>query len=90
MTFAEKLKRVTELLAVNKSEISRRAGLKPNAISSYIAKQDTVARADIAARIARALGVDLEWLSDPSKNWPPVFRHREPVGLPSRKEKSAA
>lgn len=71
MTFHEKLCRLGETM--NKAAISRRAGLPPTAFSSYLAKPETVPRGDIALRFARALNVDLYWLLDDSRGWPPVW-----------------
>lgn len=72
MTFAEKLKRLTEDRI--KSVICRRAGLPPTAINDYISKSSTKPSAIYAMRLARALDVDLEWLIDDAQEWPPVRR----------------
>jgi transcriptional regulator with XRE-family HTH domain len=76
MDFWEKLSKRAE--GVNKARVSRAVGLPPNAISSYLAKR-SVPRADIALKIARALGVPLDWLLDDSKDWPPPDRDEELV-----------
>lgn len=70
MTFHEKVTRLCE--DRNKSKLSRRAGLSSTGISSYIAK-GCLPRLDIALRIARAIGVSLDWLADDTANWPPVW-----------------
>lgn len=72
MTFSEKLKRLTEDRRC--TVLSRRAGLPPTALSDYIAKGHTP-RADTALRIARVLGVSVEWLIDDAQEWPPVLAH---------------
>ena len=45
-------------------------GLAPTAISNYIAS-GSIPRADIALKIARAVGVPLDWLIDDSQDFPP-------------------
>lgn len=69
MTFKEKLSRLTEDMI--KARISRRAGLPPNAINDYINKGHTPG-AHNAVSLARALGVDVGWLIDDAREWPPV------------------
>lgn len=68
MLFAEKLDKLGK--EVNKSRVSRAAGLKANTLSTYIATR-SIPRADIALKLARALGVPLEWLVDDTQDWPP-------------------
>ena len=68
MTFTEKLRRAAA--EVNKSKLGQAVGLGANTISSYIAK-GSVPRADIALKIARAVSVPLEWLTDDAQSWPP-------------------
>lgn len=69
MTFTEKLARLTE--AYHKNRLSRRCGLPSTAITDYINK-GTTPRSDNALKIARALGVSVEWLIDDEQEWPPV------------------
>lgn len=76
MDFWEKLRRrATE---VNQSKVSRAVGLKPNTISGYLAKR-SLPRADIAAKIAKALDVPLDWLLDGTQDWPPPSKTIEPT-----------
>jgi plasmid maintenance system antidote protein VapI len=79
MTFAEKLARLTEDRL--KTRVSRKAGLPPAAISDYIAKGNTPG-ADTALRLARVLGVSVEWLIDNDQEWPPVWADR-PERMPA-------
>ena len=74
MTFHEKLKKLTEDRI--KSVMSIRAGLPRMAISNYLAKKQTPS-CDVALRIARTLGVSVEWLIDDSRGWPPEYAHAE-------------
>jgi transcriptional regulator with XRE-family HTH domain len=68
MTFQKKLERLAP--TVNKSRASAAVGLKPNTISTYLAK-GSIPRADIALKIAKALSVPIEWLIDDASDWPP-------------------
>jgi transcriptional regulator with XRE-family HTH domain len=74
VTFTEKLKRATQDL--NKAKASISAGLAPTTISNYIATGSTP-RADIALKIARAIGVPLDWLVDDTQDWPPPESRRD-------------
>ena len=69
LTFTEKLKRLME--EQNKAQIARRAGLSPTAIHDYLTRGYMPA-ADSALRLARALGVGVEWLVDSEQDWPPL------------------
>jgi len=70
MTFREKLVVLVENM--NKSKVSRRAGISPSGISNYIAKTGSIPRADIAARIAKVLGVSVDWMLDDTQGFPAV------------------
>lgn len=74
MTFTEKLRRLCS--DRNKAAVSRNAELPTNAVSNYITKGQCP-MAPIALRLARALGVSVEWLIDDAKDWPPVWDHQE-------------
>lgn len=78
MTFGEKLASLTA--NQNRAELSRRAGLPPNAISDYINK-DYLPRVDTAAALARALNVSLDWLADDrAEAIPPERTESEKLG----------
>lgn len=68
MTFGEKLGKLTE--GRNRAELSRKAGLPPNAISDYINKA-YLPRVDTARAIANVTGVSLDYLADDEQDWPP-------------------
>jgi transcriptional regulator with XRE-family HTH domain len=74
MTFHEKLERLTE--DRKKTVVSRRAGLPDSAVSNYITKLQEPP-ITIAVRLARVLQVELEWLVDDEREWPPVWRRDE-------------
>ena len=69
MTILEKLRRLTE--DMHKSRVAKRAGLPATALSNYL-NRGSIPSACIAARLARALGVDPGWLIDDTRGWPPV------------------
>ncbi len=70
-TFHEKLRKCVLEQGLNKARAAREVGLPESTISSYLSKDDSLPRADIAIKIARALKVPFEWLFDDSKSWPP-------------------
>ncbi len=71
MNFNEKLQRLVSEQSLNKSKASRDAGLPESTISSYLAKPESLPRVDIALKIARVLGVPLDWMADDSQDFPP-------------------
>lgn len=77
MTFHDKLRRLVQ--DMNKSAVARRAGISPQAIDSYV-RLGNVPLIDSAVRLARALGVDIAWLIDDERDWPPVRVERETAG----------
>ncbi|HUO10084.1 MAG TPA: helix-turn-helix transcriptional regulator [Phycisphaerae bacterium] len=77
MTVYEKLKRLTEFC--NKSAISKAAGLSSSTLGSILANKPSIT-IPTAAALARVLRVDVAWLIDDSKGWPPVrVESSEPV-----------
>jgi transcriptional regulator with XRE-family HTH domain len=50
--------------------IAERIGVHPITLSSYT--KGTIPGADVAAKLARALGVDPGWLIDDLRGWPPA------------------
>jgi len=71
MKFHEKLRKRVEDLGLNKSKAAREAGLPESTISNYLVKEESLPRIDIAAKIAKAIRVPLEWLADDAADWPP-------------------
>lgn len=69
MTFGEKLAALTK--GRSKAELSREAGLPPNAISDYINKA-YLPRVDTALALAKVLEVSVDWLADDEKDFPPM------------------
>jgi transcriptional regulator with XRE-family HTH domain len=72
MTLTAKLSALAE--GKNRAELARGVGLKATLLSDYINK-GYMPRADIALKIARALGVDVAWLIDDAAPWPPPAPH---------------
>jgi len=79
MRFIEKLRRRVNELGVPKARLAESVGLKPTVISSYLAKPDSIPRADIGCKIAQAIHVPCEWLFDDKQDWPPP----EPAKAPT-------
>lgn len=69
MSIHEKLERLTDDRF--KTRVARKAGLTANALHAYL-KRKQMPRADNALRLARALGVSVEWLIDDTQEWPPI------------------
>ena len=67
MDFTSKLRLVSA--KINKAQAAISVGLAPTTISNYLAT-GSIPRADIALKIAQALGVPLDWLVDPSRDYP--------------------
>jgi transcriptional regulator with XRE-family HTH domain len=79
MTLQNKLTRLAE--GRIKSFVCRQAGLHPCALSAYL-HRGQIPSAEVALRLARALGVSVEWLVDPEQDWPPALADapkREPT-----------
>lgn len=71
MRFHEKVKRLTHLH--HKAAVARAAGITPLALANIVAGK-SVPSLPTAKAIAQVLCVSLEWLTDDSKDWPPVRR----------------
>ena len=74
MTIHEKLERITRYS--NRSALSRAAGLGPTTLSMILARRSEIT-VSTAVKLAKTLGVDLNWLVNPEAGWPPV-RVEEP------------
>jgi hypothetical protein len=69
MEFREKLRRL--LINMNVSSIARECRIPAGNIHNYI-HRGSIPGIGVAAKLARALGVDPGWLIDNSRGWPPV------------------
>ena len=54
--------------------IARRAGIKYPSLYQYV-NQDAMPGAGTALRIAKAIGVEVEWLLDDTQGWPPKLKY---------------
>lgn len=70
MTIQAKLQHLTQ--TSNRSEVARLAGIRIGAISGVLRNRNAP-KADVAFRMARALGVDLAWLLDDERELPAVM-----------------
>ena len=75
MTIHEKLSRLTKMC--HKAAVATRAGLSPATLSSILTRKAGVSITS-ARSLARVLCVDVGWLIDDSRGWPPV-RTDEPA-----------
>ena len=62
MGFKENLKDEISYQGILVKELAIKAGLQPSSISNYIRENSSVPSADIAVKIAGALGVSVEYL----------------------------
>jgi len=68
MIWSEKAMRIIEESGRSYEEIERSAGLAPGTLERMIADTDAP-RADLAIRLAAALGTDAAWLFDAAREW---------------------
>ena len=66
MDFKTRLKEEMEYTGIQHKELASKAGIKPRALLTYVASKPSMPPADIAVKIARALGVTVEYLVDGS------------------------
>ncbi|MDR2521495.1 MAG: helix-turn-helix domain-containing protein [Spirochaetaceae bacterium] len=60
--FAERLRKELEYAAITQKELAERAGIKKRALDMYFGAQKSMPAADVALKIARALGISVEYL----------------------------
>lgn len=70
MDFKTRLKEEMDYVGIQHKELASKAGIKPRALLTYVAAKPSMPPADVAVRIARVLGVSVEYLvdGDESKN----------------------
>ena len=69
MTIHDKLARLTQLS--QKATVSKAAGLSPATLYNLIHRRQSVTTR-VAVSLARVLSVDVGWLVDDRREWPPV------------------
>ena len=75
MKIAEKIERLTRVMRRN--QLCREAGLPVTTISELTTGRTTSITTVKAVALARALGVDIGWFVDDSRDWPPVYVKQE-------------
>ena len=66
MDFGDKLRAEIEYSGMLQKEVASKAGIKKRALDMYIGVQKSMPPADVAVRIAKALGVTVEYLVEGS------------------------
>ena len=61
-SFSERLRKELDYAAITQKELAERAGIKKRALDMYVGSQKSMPAADIALKIAHALGVSVEYL----------------------------
>ena len=82
MGFKENLKDEISYQGILVKELAIKAGLQPSSISNYIRENSSVPSADIAVKIAQALGVSVEYLVTGKNSSAPKF-----YALPQKQRK---
>ena len=62
MSFGENLKQVLAYSGISKKELAVKAGIHKRAIDTYVRTKSSMPPADTAVKIAKALGVTVEYL----------------------------
>ena len=62
MNFKTRLKEEMEYNGIQHKELAAKANIKPRALLTYVASNPSMPPADAAVRIAKALGVSVEYL----------------------------
>ncbi|MBP3365645.1 MAG: helix-turn-helix domain-containing protein [Treponema sp.] len=62
MDFRTRLRDQIDYLGLHDKEVASRAGITKRAIDTYVGARACMPAADIAVRLAKVLGVSVEWL----------------------------
>ena len=90
MGFKENLQDEIAYQGLMVKELAAKAGLQPSSISNYLKKNSSVPSADIAVKIAKALGVSVEYLvtgDEPLCSTTEVRRLAEKIALMSVRDR---
>lgn len=68
MDFKTRLKEEMEYQGIQHKELAEKANVKPRALLTYVAASPSMPPADVAVRIAKALGVSVEYLVSGDEN----------------------
>lgn len=66
MDFRTRLKEEMEYAGIQHKELAEKADIKPRALLTYVSSKPSMPPADVAVRIAKVLGVTVEYLVDGS------------------------
>jgi transcriptional regulator with XRE-family HTH domain len=61
-SFAERLRSEIEYACLNQKEFAAKAGIKKRALDGYLGVQQSMPPADVAVKLAAALGLSVEYL----------------------------
>ena len=64
MDFRTRLREQIEYIGLLDKEVAERAGITKHAMDTYVGSRACMPAADIAVRLAKVLGVSVEWLVD--------------------------
>ncbi|MBQ9537787.1 MAG: helix-turn-helix transcriptional regulator [Treponema sp.] len=67
-TFAQRLREEIEYTGLLQKELADRAGIKKRALDMYLGSQASIPPADVAVRLAKVLGVTVEYLVTGERN----------------------
>ncbi len=62
MDFKTRLKEEMDFANIQHKELAIKAGIKPRTLLTYVASEPSMPPADVAVRLAKALGVSVEYL----------------------------
>ncbi|MBR1404244.1 MAG: helix-turn-helix transcriptional regulator [Treponema sp.] len=70
MDFRTRLREQIEYLGLLDKEVAKQAGITKHAMDTYVGSRGCMPAADIAVRLAKVLGVSVEWLveGNPAKD----------------------
>jgi transcriptional regulator with XRE-family HTH domain len=71
-SFADRLRSEIEYACLNQKEFAAKAGIKKRALDGYLGAQKSMPPADVAVRIASALGLSVEYLVTGKESKSPV------------------
>ena len=60
--FSKRLRSEIEYIGLNRKEFAAKTGIKKRALDAYLGPQQSIPSADIAVKIAAALGLSVEYL----------------------------
>lgn len=77
MTFRERLREQIEYCGLLDKEVAARAGITKRAIDSYVGSEACMPSAEVAVRLAKVLGVSVEYLVTGAEAEKPVAKSND-------------